>query len=209
LTLNPAKADLNASTSIVFHGFKGTSTIPILTGRNKQPTFKEIPTVDCKGIFSEAQTDRISVAHSIRQAFLEVVILYATNHGVPIELEANVYRVSKEFFRLEHDEKIRVHNEKSKHKRGYQYLLEGRSDEPDRGGKASLLLLAMLTHVDFRECFKMVAVPQIEDSDLDKASSLLVPQIYGRRIPRTFRNICANTTTRCETFQYVLSASFR
>jgi len=147
LTMNPAREDPNPSTSIVFHGFKGTTTIPILSGCNKQPTFKEIPTVDCRGIFSEAQTDRIRVAHNVRRAFIEAGILYATNHGVPRELEADVYRASKEFFGLKHDEKMRIHNGESKYKRGYQYLLEGRSDEPDRGGKTSPSSCLLCLHI--------------------------------------------------------------
>ena len=145
--MNPAREDPNPSTSIVFHGFKGTTTIPILSGCNKQPTFKEIPTVDCRGIFSEAQPDRISVAHKVRRAFIEAGILYATNHGVPIELEADVYQVSKEFFGLENDQKMRIHNGKSNYKRGYQYLLEGRSDEPDRGGKTSPSSCLLCLHI--------------------------------------------------------------
>jgi hypothetical protein len=71
------------------------------------------------------------------------------------------------------------------------------------------LLLAVLKHIDFRECFKMVAIPQIKDSDPDKASGLPgLPNLWPAN-PQIFRNTCTNTTTGCETFQCVLSVSLR
>jgi len=126
--------DIEVADSVVFRGFKGTTTRAVLSGNDLKPTFDVIPQVDCAKIFSPSLDDRKSVARVVGKVLREVGCLYAVNHGISEELQANVYRVMKEFFALPLEEKMVVHNSKSPCQMGYQYILEGRADDVTRGG---------------------------------------------------------------------------
>jgi hypothetical protein len=120
---------------VSFTGFRGTTIVPVLSGADNKPTFKSVPTVDCAKCFSDSPLDRQKAAQEVRQAFIEASVLYAVNHGVPQALIDSVCKVSRDFFNLPVDEKMKVHTSRSPYKRGYQYVLEGRDDDPDRGGE--------------------------------------------------------------------------
>ena len=170
---------------IVFSGLKGTTTIPVLSESAKQQIFKEIPTVDGGNIYSESKAARTKVAENARRTVSEAGILRATNHVVPKDLIDKAFRMIKEFFGLPSGEKIRIHNNQSPHKRGYQYLLERGTNEPDRGRKTSCIPFSTtLTGIDFREAFKMVSDPHDEDSGFDKvAYSEGLPNLWPSNQP--------------------------
>jgi hypothetical protein len=62
---------------ISFTGFKGTTTVPILSGSEKKPTFTSIPIEDCSKYLSDSLHDRQDIAQDVRPAFIEANVFYA------------------------------------------------------------------------------------------------------------------------------------
>jgi len=132
---------------IRFHGFKGTTEVVVRGEPEPEPeTFASIPKVDVSRIYSTHLADRQAIASHVRRAFKEVGFMYALNHGIPDEVEADVFRAAQSFFALPFDEKMMIHESKSFAKRGYQYIGEDKTDEPGRK--------------DLREAFKVRIDPQ-------------------------------------------------
>jgi isopenicillin N synthase-like dioxygenase len=131
---------MSESNIIEFHGFKGTTSRRVLPQADPNSTFEEIPQVDCSRLYSSSLQERTDIAEAVGKAFREVGFLYAISHGIPVELQDEIYRASKEFFDLPLAEKMKVHNSMSKAKRGYQFLSEGRDDDPLRNGMFTCIL---------------------------------------------------------------------
>ena len=93
---------------IIVHAGKGTIKRQILTGAHKKPTFETIPEVDFTPMNSPSLSDRKALAQQVGAAFRDSGFLYARNHGISEELQANLTRVIKEFFDLPLEEKMKV-----------------------------------------------------------------------------------------------------
>jgi isopenicillin N synthase-like dioxygenase len=138
---------------IIVHAGKGTIKRQILTGAQKKPTFESIPQVDFSLMDSPSLQDRQSVAQQVGAAFRDSGFLYAANHGISQELQAELTQVIKEFFDLPLEEKMKVrifspsspslenissqqlqiHVNKSDTIKGYEALLETKLDASTRG----------------------------------------------------------------------------
>lgn len=92
---------------VVFAG-KGTIKREILTGDRKKPTFETIPQVDFSNIDSPSLEERKAIAKEVGAAFKDSGFMYAANHGISDELQADLFRVIKEFFDLPLEEKMKV-----------------------------------------------------------------------------------------------------
>lgn len=126
--------------AVTFRGFKGATKCQVRLNSNAGPSLTEIPKVDCTLISSPYKQDRLRIAQQVGKAFREVGFLYAVSHSIPESIEKEVYRTTREFFDLPHEEKMKVHNSTSSVRRGYQYLLEGRGDDETRQGQLPYLL---------------------------------------------------------------------
>jgi isopenicillin N synthase-like dioxygenase len=93
---------------VVVHAGKGTIKRQILTGDQKKPTFETIPQVDFSNFDSPNLSERQAVAKEVGAAFRDSGFLYAVNHGISEELQAEVYKVMREFFALPLEEKMKV-----------------------------------------------------------------------------------------------------
>lgn len=120
--------------TITFHGYNGENSRSVLPYQDPDSASK-IPVLDCKDIFSPDLQKRQRVAQLVSQALQSSGVLYVINHGVPQELEGHLKDAARRFFDLPLDRKMKLHESKSQAKRGYQYLLEGRDDEPGRNGE--------------------------------------------------------------------------
>lgn len=93
---------------VVVHAGKGTIKRRILTGDQKKPTFETIPQVDFSKVNSPSLIERKAIAKEVGAAFRESGFLYAVNHGISEELQAEVYRLMKVFFASPLKEKMKV-----------------------------------------------------------------------------------------------------
>lgn len=118
---------------ITFRGFKGETSRPILSHHDPDASSK-IPVIDCERMFSHNSDDKLHVARLLSEALRKTGIIYAVNHGISEDVIDQVRRLTSQFFKLPVDRKLELHESKSKAKRGYQYVLEGRDDEPGRNG---------------------------------------------------------------------------
>ncbi|RDW63293.1 hypothetical protein BP6252_10838 [Coleophoma cylindrospora] len=100
---------------VIVHGGKGTLKRPILKGKAMKPTFEEIPQVDFANLDSGNIEDRQAIATNVRQAFSNVGFMYAVNHGISEELQAD------------------CHINNSDTIKGYEALLETKLDQKTRG----------------------------------------------------------------------------
>jgi len=93
---------------IVVHAGKGTIKRQILTGSQKKPTFETIPQVDFTLMNSPSLSERKVIAQQIGAAFKDSGFLYAINHGISEDLQAELTELIKEFFNLPLEEKMKV-----------------------------------------------------------------------------------------------------
>lgn len=119
---------------VTFHGANGKDRRPILTGDEMKDTFETIPQIDFSDMYSQSLEDRQNIADKVGASFKESGFLYACNHGISEELQANVLRVMQQFFALPVEEKIKIHINTSPAIRGYESLLETKLDTTTRGG---------------------------------------------------------------------------
>ena len=80
----------------------------ILKGDKQKPTFTTIPQIDFSRMDSPELGERKLLAKQIGAAFKESGFLYAANHGISEELQANLHGVIQEFFALPLEEKMKV-----------------------------------------------------------------------------------------------------
>jgi isopenicillin N synthase-like dioxygenase len=80
--------------------------------------FQEIPVVDVSGLYGTAQ-QRCDVADDLGRAAREVGFLYVTGSGVGQELFDDLVTVTKRFFALPLEEKLKVYIGNSSNHRGY------------------------------------------------------------------------------------------
>lgn len=130
---------------VVFHAGKGKQSRAVLSGADLKPTFDRIPTVDFTKATSPNEADRLAVAREVGKAFTEVGFMYAVNHGIDEELQRRAKAVIKEFFGQPHEEKMKIHINKSPTIKGYEALLETRLDDRTKG--------------DLKEAFNMADDP--------------------------------------------------
>lgn len=93
---------------IIVHAGKGIIKRQILKGIQKKPSFGAIPQVDFSNMDSTSLEERKAIAAEVGAAFREFGFLYAVNHGISEELQADLLKVVKEFFDLPLEEKMNV-----------------------------------------------------------------------------------------------------
>ncbi len=118
---------------VTFHGANGEGKRAILSGGDLKETFESIPQIDFTNMYSSLE-ERQELAREVRQAFTKSGFLYARNHGIPEDLQAELLTVIKAFFELPAEEKMRIHINKSPEIKGYECLLETKLDKTTRGG---------------------------------------------------------------------------
>jgi isopenicillin N synthase-like dioxygenase len=90
-----------------------------MTGWTTMTTnFTEIPVVDVSGLFGTDE-ERATVAETLGRAARDVGFLYVTGSGVPDELFRDLLTVTKSFFGLPVEEKMKVYIGNSTNHRGY------------------------------------------------------------------------------------------
>ena len=95
-------------------------------------SFDSIPIVDIEGMFSPHLADRQVVANAIKEACTSVGFVYITNHRVPQELLAEVYRVADEFYSLPHEQKLQYDINRFRRHRGYVAIGDLTADPHDQ-----------------------------------------------------------------------------
>jgi hypothetical protein len=118
---------------VTFHAAKGEARRPILAGDQLKKTFEFIPQIDFTNLSGSIE-QRQKLAKEVGSAFKESGFLYAINHGISEELQANVLRVMQQFFALPAEEKMKIHINNSPEIKGYECLLETKLDPTTRGG---------------------------------------------------------------------------
>ncbi|YCH32520.1 isopenicillin N synthase family oxygenase [Erwinia sp. D4-22] len=78
-----------------------------------------LPIVDFAHLSSGAGAERTALLENLGQAARDVGFFYLINHGIDRELLDNVQRVTRAFFALPQDEKLKVSMVNSPHFRGY------------------------------------------------------------------------------------------
>lgn len=117
---------------VVFHGAKGEGRRPVLSGSQMKKTFESIPQIDFAKMHGSL-ADRQALAAQVKAAFTECGFLYACNHGISADLQAQVLEVMKAFFALPTEDKIKIHINNSPEIKGYECLFETKLDTHTRG----------------------------------------------------------------------------
>ena len=81
-----------------------------------------LPIIDVSALESSEPAERSAVAAEIRAACLDKGFLYVVGHGVPDDLIADMWRVTKAFFALPLEDKDAVSIKRSPYNRGYEPL---------------------------------------------------------------------------------------
>ena len=95
----------------------------------------DVPVIDIRPYRTGAAGERERVADMVDRTCRDIGFLVITGHGVPLDLIAEVDAVSRTFFDLPLDEKMRVKRPAPDSTRGY-IPLEGESVARSRGEKA-------------------------------------------------------------------------
>jgi len=74
-------------------------------------TLHEVPVIDVAPFLAEAPEERRRVAAEVNRACEELGFLIVRGHGVPVDLVADMYDVSRRFFELPLPEKMRARGE--------------------------------------------------------------------------------------------------
>jgi isopenicillin N synthase-like dioxygenase len=179
---------------IVFHAGKGTQKRAVLHGTAMKPTFDRIPTVDFTQAMSPDPAERLAVAREIKKAFTEVGFMYAINTGISSDLQERTTATIKEFFAQSHEEKMKIHINKSPVIKGYEALLETRLDSRTNG--------------DLKEAWNMADDPyepeQKAPPTLDLSNYPPPPLNQWPRKPEGFRKIIYEYRVAVQEFSMVL-----
>lgn len=124
---------------VIFHGAKGEGKRPVLSGNQMKKTFESIPQIDFAKMHGTLQ-DRQELAAQVKAVFTECGFLYACNHGISEELQAQVLDVMKAFFALPTEEKVKIHINNSPEIKGYECLFETKLDTHTRGDQGGTQL---------------------------------------------------------------------
>ncbi|KAH9884093.1 2OG-Fe(II) oxygenase [Xylariomycetidae sp. FL2044] len=188
-------ADEGGPKEVVFHAGKGKQSRAVLSGADLKPTFDRIPTVDfARATASSPLADRQAVAREVIRAFTEVGFLYAVNHGIDAALQARTTEMVRRFFARPHDEKMRIHINRSPTIRGYEALLETRLDDRTEG--------------DLKEAFNMADDPsepeQRAPAGLDRSRYPPGPLNQWPEQPEGFRETVYEYRAAAQAFSAVL-----
>jgi isopenicillin N synthase-like dioxygenase len=86
---------------------------------NSLTEFSEVPVVDVTGLLGGDRYEQEQVAQELGAAAREVGFLYVTGTGIDPVLFDDLLRVTKAFFDLPHEEKMRTYIGRSRNHRGY------------------------------------------------------------------------------------------
>jgi isopenicillin N synthase-like dioxygenase len=86
---------------------------------NTLTAFTGIPVVDVSGLLGDDPAEHLRVAEELGRAAREVGFLYVTGTGLPAELAGELLRVTRMFFDLPDEEKMRTWIGRSTNHRGY------------------------------------------------------------------------------------------
>ncbi|KAI0482708.1 2OG-Fe(II) oxygenase [Xylariaceae sp. FL0804] len=179
---------------VIFHAGKGKQSRAILSGADLKPTFDHIPTVDFRLAYSDSLEERRTVAREVRKAFTEVGFLYALNHGIDSDLQGRTTQTIRDFFSLPHEEKMKIHINKSPVIKGYEALLETRLDDRTEG--------------DLKEAFNMADDPYEPEQNapptLDRSTYPPAPLNQWPAEPAAFRRTIYEYRSAAQAFSAVL-----
>jgi isopenicillin N synthase-like dioxygenase len=94
------------------------STAPESTSPSELSSFQKIPVVDASGLFG-SEADQLAVAAELGKVSREIGFFYVTGSGVSQQLFDDVLAVTKEFFALPLEDKMKVYIGNSSNHRGY------------------------------------------------------------------------------------------
>ncbi|EDR13251.1 uncharacterized protein LACBIDRAFT_245639 [Laccaria bicolor S238N-H82] len=95
--------------------------------------FQEVPVIDLQDIRSDDPILRGALASQVRDACMRVGFFYVSNHGIPEHIIDGVLEMSKRFFALSTESKMKIEHRKTSNFMGYSPLLSGNND-PDNAG---------------------------------------------------------------------------
>ena len=102
----------------------------------KRVAVSSIPIIDFSGAYSSDLNACKVVAENIRKASVEMGFFYIRNHGIPQTLIDQVFAVSRQFFTLPLDEKMKLHVAKHEQHAGYIPIEGERLQDHDEYGGA-------------------------------------------------------------------------
>lgn len=85
-------------------------------------TNNTLPIIDLSNLDTASQTEKQMLAKQIGQACQLHGFFYVTGHGIPAQLQENLFQQSKQFFGLPTSQKEKVHKKFSTANRGYEPL---------------------------------------------------------------------------------------
>lgn len=92
-------------------------------------TVHDIPVIDLSESFTSNLEKKKSVAWEIHKACRTTGFFYIKNHGVPVEIVNTQLKISRDFFALSSEEKLKIDFKKSKCLRGYESMSSQTLDE--------------------------------------------------------------------------------
>ncbi|CZT16154.1 related to isopenicillin N synthase and related dioxygenases [Ramularia collo-cygni] len=131
---NEASTQVEEDAKVVyFHSGSGPSYRKVKASGGNSTSFTSIPTIDISSINSPDLAIRKALAGEIYKACAETGFFYASNHGVPMEQQENVFETMKKFFDLPLETKMDAHAHKNAAIRGYEPMLETQLDPRTKG----------------------------------------------------------------------------
>lgn len=127
-------------------------------------SFQQIPVVDVAGLFGTPE-EQAAVAVELGRAAREVGFLYVTGSGVDEALFEDLLRVTKEFFALPMEEKMKVYIGNSSNHRGYVPTGEEGGSAKDEPGKPA----------DLKEAFDLSLDLPADDPDYLAGNPMVGP----------------------------------
>lgn len=119
---------------VYFHSGSGPSYRKVKVNGAGSGSFTSIPTIDISNINSPDASVRKALARDVCTACSETGFFYASNHGVLIEDQKDIFETMKNFFNLPIETKMDAHAHKNAAMRGYEPMLETQLDPRTKGG---------------------------------------------------------------------------
>ncbi|PFH54008.1 hypothetical protein AMATHDRAFT_793 [Amanita thiersii Skay4041] len=95
--------------------------------------FDSIPVIDLVDIRSSDTNTRQVLANQVRDACINVGFFYVKNHGIPEDVISNALEMSKRFFDLPLESKMKIENKTTANFKGYAPLLSANNDSEGSG----------------------------------------------------------------------------
>ncbi|KAI1736808.1 Clavaminate synthase-like protein [Xylaria scruposa] len=146
------------------------------------PSNKVPPVIDFSDFLSGDEKRMKHCAAQIRDACLTQGFFQIVNHDIPLSLQKEMFKVSKEFFALPQEEKMKLDKSKNKYNRGYEVM----------GGQ----MIEANTRPDLKEGYYVSRDLPMDHPQVKAEKFAHGPNVWPESLGEPFRETCMDYLNR-------------